>query len=84
MADVTDNKELQRYEMKVGDAVAIADYHMNGDRIAITHVEVPEELRGGGIAAQLMAGVVDNAKSRGLTIVPICSYAVSYLRRHPA
>jgi predicted GNAT family acetyltransferase len=69
--------------MEVDGHLAIADYHMNGNRMEITHVEVPEALRGGGVAAKLMAGVVDDAKARALTIVPICSYAVAYLKKHP-
>jgi uncharacterized protein len=47
-------------------------------------VFVPEELRGGGVAAKVMEGVVADAKVRGFKIIPICSYAASYLKRHPA
>ncbi len=83
MGNVRDNKSTSRYEMEVDGHLAIADYHMNGNRMEITHVEVPEALRGGGVAAKLMAGVVDDAKARALTIVPICSYAVAYLKKHP-
>ncbi len=81
MGDVRDNKEANRYEMDSDGHLAIADYNMNGTRMGIVHVEVPEALRGRGVAAELMAGVVKDAKTRGLTLVPICPYAVSYLKK---
>ena len=81
---VTNNISKNRYELEVEGHLAIADYRMEeGGRMAITHVFVPEELRGKGVAAQVMKGVVDDAKARGLTIVPICPYAASYLKRNP-
>ncbi len=80
--NVKDNPAASRYELLVDGHVSVADYRLQGDAIHITHVGVPEALRGQGVAAKLMAGVVADAKARALTIVPICSYAVSYLQRH--
>jgi len=78
---VTDNKAANRYELQVHGHLAVADYRLEGGKLFITHVEVPGELRGQGIAAQVMDGVIEDAKTRGLGIVPICSYAASYLKR---
>lgn len=83
MVQVINNTANKRYELAVGGHLALADYRLEGDRLSITHVFVPEELRGQGVAAQVMAGVVTDAKARSLTIVPVCPYAASYLKRHP-
>jgi predicted GNAT family acetyltransferase len=80
---ITDNCDASRYEMQVEGHLAIADYRLEGSKLYVTHVMVPPELRGGGVAAKLMAGVVADATQRGLEIVPICSYAASYLQRNP-
>jgi uncharacterized protein len=82
MQNFTDNKSASRYELQVEGHTAIADYRLEGDRLAITHVEVPEALRGKGVAAQVMQGVVADATARNLTIVPVCSYAAAYMKRH--
>ncbi len=80
--NVKDNPTARRYELLVDGHLYIADYRREGERLLITHVEVPEALRGQGVAAKLMAGVVDDADARGLTLVPICPYAVAYLKRN--
>jgi predicted GNAT family acetyltransferase len=44
-------------------------------------VETPVALRGRGLAAVLMQGLVDHAEGRGLQIVPVCSYAQDWMSR---
>lgn len=83
MAEVTDNTEKNRYELLVDGHLSIADYYKKDNVIAITHVEVPPALRGKGVAAQLMAGVVVDANAKKLRISPICPYAVTYLQKNP-
>jgi uncharacterized protein len=80
---ITNNIEKQRYELDVEGHLAIADYHITGNQMAITHVFVPDELRGKGVAAQVMKAVVDDANAKKLSIIPICSYAAAYLKRNP-
>ncbi len=77
------NPPQSRYELSVEGHVAVADYQLNGTTLSIVRVFVPDELRGKGVAAQVMAGVVDDATASGLAIIPVCSYAVAYLQRHP-
>lgn len=80
---VSNNSNANRYELSLDGQLAFADYRLEGDRLAVTHVETPVELRGRGVAAELMKGIVEDAKKRGLTIVPICPYAQVYLKRNP-
>ncbi len=47
----------------------------NGAIIVIEHTFVNPELRGQGIAAQLVQKVVDLARSENKQILPLCPYA---------
>jgi predicted GNAT family acetyltransferase len=51
-------------------------------RIA-THTFVPLEARGLGIARQLVAAMVSDARELGFTIEPRCSYVEALFRRNP-
>jgi len=80
---VTDNAADHRFELVEAGAVAFADYRREGDRLIVPHVEAPHALRGTGAAGRLMDGVVEHARAEGRKIVPLCSYAAAWLRRHP-
>ena len=79
----SDNVARSRFELAEGGEVAFADYRLSDGQITIPYVESPLALRGTGAAGRLMEGVVAHAQERGLKIVPICGYAVSWFRRHP-
>ena len=79
---VTDNADRHRFELAEGGAVAFADYRREGDRLVVPHVEAPLVLQGTGAAGRLMEGVVAHARAEGRKIVPLCSYAATWLRRH--
>ncbi len=84
MSDFSDNKAQSRFEYKVGNTFAYADYRREGKTLFIDYVEAPPELRGTGTAGRLMAEIAEVAKKEQLEIVPICSYAAHWLRRHKA
>lgn len=82
MTNVIDNKDRHRFELDVDGSVAFANYKRDEGQVLITHVEAPLELRGTGAAGKLMAGIVQLIRADGEKIVPICPYAVSWLRKH--
>jgi len=83
MAEVHDNPSQHRFEMIEQGQTVFADYRRDGHRLIIDHVEAPISLRGTGAAGRFMEGLVAAARAEGATLVPICSYAVAWLRRHP-
>ena len=83
MGDVRDNVERSRYELEVSGEIAVADYRRQGDTLLITHTHTPPALRGQGIAARLVAGMLTDVRARGLKITPLCSYVVEYFERNP-
>ena len=80
---VVDNKTEQRFELVEQGQTAFADYSRRGGALVIPHVETPPALRGHGVAARLMEGIVVHAREQGAKIVPICPYAAAWLERHP-
>lgn len=83
MSNVTYHEPRRRYEMQAEGGLAFAQVREESGRLMIDHVEVPAALRGKGVAGDLMAGVMADAKSRGVAVVPICSYAAAWMKRHP-
>lgn len=80
---IHDNAAEQRYEVQIGDATAVLVYERDGQQIALVHTDVPNELEGHGIGGKLAKFALDDARARGLAVIPICPFVVSYLRRHP-
>jgi len=80
---VVDNPALSRFELDLGEAVAVAYYKVDGDRIALLHTEVPQELSGRGIGSRLANGVFEALRERGLAVVAKCPFMASYAARHP-
>ncbi len=80
---IRDNPEERRYETRIGEALAVVEYEREGNRITLVHTGVPKELEGHGIAGKLAQFALDDARQRGLEVVPVCPYIQSYLRRHP-
>lgn len=79
---VRDNQQESRYELDVNGKIVFAIYRRDGSTLYIRHVEAPPSLRGTGAAGRLMQGIVDIARDEALKIVPLCSYAAAWMRRH--
>ena len=80
---VRHNEAEHRYELDTDHGLAIAVYREQGGRAIFTHAEVPPQEEGKGIASRLVRAALDDTRSRGLKIVPACSFVVAYVRRHP-
>jgi predicted GNAT family acetyltransferase len=80
---VTDNPARSRYELLLDGGVAFVDYQIMGNLRVLTHSEVPPALRGRGIGAELVAGVLQLAREQGVRIKPRCSFVVQFMQRNP-
>jgi uncharacterized protein len=81
--EVTDNGEASRFEIRIGGQLAELTYRLRAGRLVLVHTEVPEELGGRNLAGLLVQAALARAKAEGLTIVPLCPFARSWLERHP-
>jgi uncharacterized protein len=80
---VRDDCARRRYELEVGGELAFIDYLRDGDKVIMTHAEVPPALRGGGIGSELVKGALALVRERGEKVVPLCSFVARYMQRHP-
>lgn len=81
--EIIHNPAERRFEIWIDGLLAKLDYTENGGTIAMTHVGVPVEFRGMGIAAVITKTALEYAKANSLRVIPICPYVASYLRRNP-
>jgi predicted GNAT family acetyltransferase len=80
---VTDETDVSRFEATVDGHTGVLEYRLDGDRLVLVHTEVPDELEGRGVGSGLVRAAVDRAEAEGLTIVPVCPFARSWLENHP-
>lgn len=81
--EVRNNEAAHRYELEVEGQLAIAEYRLRPGRISFTHTEVPETLSGRGIGSKLVGAALDDARAKGLKVVPICPFVKRYMDKHP-
>ena len=80
---LTNNQTDRRYELKVNQHIAYANYRWEDEVLVIEFVFTPKELRGQGVASKLMTLLMAEAKENSFKVHPICGYAKSWLERHP-
>jgi predicted GNAT family acetyltransferase len=83
MIEINHDTVAHRFTAIVDGQRAVLDYTLAADIMTITHTAVPGPIEGRGIAAQLTEKALDAAREHGWRVVPACSYAASYLARHP-
>ena len=81
--EVIHNEAENRFEVWVDGKLSKLDYNGHGDTIVMTHVGVDPDQRGLGIAGKLTQVGLEYAKEKKLRVIPMCSYVVAYIRRHP-
>ena len=78
------DSRAQRFHTDVESAHCVLDYTLNSGVMTITHTDVPAEVGGRGVASALVQAALDGAREKGWKVVPRCSYAEAWMRRHPA
>lgn len=67
-----DSAEAELTFTKVGDKQLIID-----------HTGVPDAFRGQGAGLRLVSRAVEDARTSGRKIIPLCPFAAAQFRRHP-
>ncbi|MEO8186781.1 MAG: GNAT family N-acetyltransferase [Burkholderiaceae bacterium] len=50
--------------------------------ILIKHTEVLQRHEGKGFGSHLVRSMLDDIRRQGKTVIPICPYAMNYIRKH--
>jgi predicted GNAT family acetyltransferase len=89
MTDVTisrhDHGKSGEYRAHVegSDHIGRLTWEARGDVRRATHTIVPPPIGGRGVAARLVEAMIEDARSEGFKIDPVCSYVEAAFRRHP-
>jgi uncharacterized protein len=84
MVTVADNPDARRYEARVDDEVAgFVQYGVRPGLLALVHTEVDPRFEGQGVGGRLVRGALDDARAKGLRVLPFCPFVNGYLKRHP-
>lgn len=84
VVEVHDEPDNQRYVLEVdGRRAGLLDYRLQSGRIRLTHAEVDPAIERQGFGSRLAAFALDDARDRGLEVLPLCRFVVYYIREHP-
>jgi uncharacterized protein len=72
-----------RFELERDDQVAYLEYNLAGKVLQLIHTQVPEALRGKGMASALAESALQWAREHEVRVDVICPSVAAYLKRHP-
>jgi uncharacterized protein len=81
--EVADRPAQRRYEIRVdGELAGVAEYRSRPGRIEFTHTRVEDRFEGHGLGGRLVSFALEDARSRGLAVLPHCPFVRSYIQDH--
>jgi uncharacterized protein len=81
---VADAPERRRFEVSVdGEAAGFLVYREKSGLLALIHTEVDERFEGRGLGGRLARFALDQARGRGLAVLPFCPFVNAWMQRHP-
>ena len=82
--EFVDDAHATRFELRSDEELlGFLAYRLSGDDLTMIHTEIDPAHGGQGHAATLVRAALDDARERGLRVVPTCAYVASYIRKHP-
>src|SRR3954451_14263465 len=81
--DLARDDDAKRYTGSVhGHVAAFAEFIPAGQLVIFTHTETDPAFEGQGVASQLVTWALDDVRTRGLHVVPVCPFVKSYIAKH--
>ena len=82
--EIRDNAGAERYEATAdGHLAGYVAYRARPGALALTHTDVLPRWEGRGIGGRLARAALDDARARGLAVLPYCPFVAAWIRRHP-
>jgi hypothetical protein len=79
----TNDTQAKHFAAHMDGEAAVLDYQFKAPVIILTSTEVPESMRGGGVAGQLVRYALEESRAHGYEVVPLCPFVAGWIRRHP-
>jgi predicted GNAT family acetyltransferase len=81
---VVDNPPELRYEIWADDRLAgEIRYTLDGEVVTMVHTEIEPAYEDRGLGHALVAGALDDVRSQGRRVRPLCPFVAKYIARHP-
>jgi uncharacterized protein len=81
--EVADAPDRERYELSIdGEVVGFTAYRVRPGLIAFVHTEVDERFQGRGLGDQVIRFALQDARARGLAVLPFCPFVKAFIERH--
>ncbi len=81
--EIADAPERERYELSLGGEVAgYSAYRLRPELIAFVHTEIDGRFQGRGLADRLIRFALEDARARGLAVLPFCPFVKAFIERH--
>lgn len=81
--ELVNNKQDSCFEFHIDEEIAKIDYAQAGSAIALTHTEIPHNLRGRGIGTELVESVLEYIDGQDMKVIPLCGFVAGYIQEHP-
>lgn len=79
----TDEKGKGAFTIMDGDKrLGEMEVKIAAGRLTVYHTGVIPEMEGKGLARQLLAAMVEHARSHTLKVIPLCAYVQTQFQRH--
>lgn len=81
--DIQHDETARTFRLRIDEQLASLRYELDRGIMTITHTNVPDALGGRGIGGELVRTALDIARRNGWKVIPACSFADAWMRRHP-
>jgi predicted GNAT family acetyltransferase len=81
---VADAPERSRFVATVdGEEAGFLVYRNRPGLLALIHTEVDERFEGRGVGGRLARFALEQARAKGLEVLPFCPFVNDWMKRHP-
>ena len=81
---IADQPDRDRYELHFdGERLGLLSYRLVDDVITHRHTEIDPSVGGRGLGSVLVRFALDDARARGLSVIPQCPFVAHFIVRHP-
>jgi predicted GNAT family acetyltransferase len=81
--EIVGEREAERYAISVdGGRAGFTQYRDRDQALAFLHTEIDDRFEGHGLGSRLISFALDDARSRGLAVLPFCPFVRGYIQRH--
>lgn len=81
--EIRDDPDAGAYVIEIDDQPAgKAVYRIRDGRHVFIHTEIDDEFSGAGLGTRLVQFALDDMRSRGGAVVPLCPLFAAFIKRH--